>query len=196
MKLDQRLTEELLSLIRGSLKGKRRRELLALVNSDKEIGETYRLLRQLVETGENLTSAGIDNALSNLSDRVFADFTQKKRHPEQKRGVLVFDSQDVPLPAGVRPATVDTRRLRFQLETGEMELSLYPVSFNSYEVLGRLTGVAAEGDIQLTAKSAHSERKAAADHFGLFRFDKLPVGRYTIVVAGADVLLGTIEFEL
>lgn len=194
MKKEKITIEQLELLARGRIRGIRKKELLNRIESDQQLRQTYELVCGLSKMqGEN-QKAGLTDSFRTLSRQMFLDFRARTGDP--KHGIIVFDSQNIPYPEGVRPAVVDTRRLRFKLDRGEIELSFYPVTHNAFEVVGQLSrdGLTDKTKVQLAGKPGR--KQTLADEFGLFRFELIPSGQYCLTALGTEGIIGKIEFDL
>jgi len=193
---DQEQTTQLLKLIRGLLSGKQERDLLGMIKSDKELAHRYEILKTLGAMKSELNASSLTAALKNLSGTLFKDFVRGKQNPKKRTGVTVYDSQDIPLPAGVRPATVDTRRLRYRLLSGDLEISLYPIAYDTYELIGRLSRPEGVHDMTVGLISGRRRLSTTTDKFGLFRFEKMPSGKSCLQITKAEETIGTIDLDL
>ena len=71
----------------------------------------------------------------------------------------------MPLPEGVRPAAVSTRRLKYRIGEDILEISLHPVSPASYELIGQLSGQEPGRILDIQFKSGKSVKKIIAINF-------------------------------
>ncbi|HOP06532.1 MAG TPA: hypothetical protein PLF13_04490 [candidate division Zixibacteria bacterium] len=188
--------DRLVELLQGKLKGRRKAQLEAEIKADPKLAEIMAGLKGLLKIGDNLRRSDLNRAVRGLSDRLFADFMRSRRDPESRTGIRVFDSRDIPLPEGVRPATVDTRRLRWQLPKGELEMAVYPITDSAFEVIGQVTGIEADQPVIAEIKTAHGILKAEADPFGLFRFERVPRGSRELILHAGPNRIGSVAFDL
>ena len=193
MRGKEEIVELLMKLIDGTLDTESQSEVLRLIEQKPEIKRLHTLLARLKDASRE--DRDLKKAASALVERFVRDMKMAKDEREPARGVLSFDSGLLPLPAGVRPATVDSRRLRYIFGERRLEVSIYPASPGTYEVIGQASGFAS-GDI-LTAdlEGAPGKMHERSNRFQVFHFERVPAGTYTLRVTspgGSDCLF-TIE---
>lgn len=126
---------------------------------------------------------------------ILTDHRKKDRQPHH--GVIEFDSSYLPLPEGVRPAAVDIRRLIYRLDGCRVDLSLYPLSTEGWEMIGQVVQAERElSDITVTVRHGRSQSTCSANQFHLFRVPRLESGKNTLEVKSSHRTLGTIEIEV
>jgi hypothetical protein len=131
-----------------------------------------------------------------LIDQMLADVKAGRGAAGVQRGVTVFDSKLIPIPEGIRPAVVDTRRVRYQIGVTQLELCLYPVSPSSCELIGQLTGREPGGALQVELRRGRTKMSVAANEFSLFRFPRVPVGRYELRLVSGPSVIGSVGLEV
>lgn len=166
-----------------------------LIASDSEWAAAWRLLNQLQTVGRDLDRATVQS-MSELASRLFADYQQRLNKNDERLGIRVFDSQVMPVPEGVRPASVETRRLRYRLDDLELEMSLYPLTPESYELMGQLEGLQQNTPLTVTLTQGRRRTKARADQFHLFRFERVEAGKCRLALESPDGVIGHIDLEL
>lgn len=186
----------LFKYLRGQLSARDKKHTEALIRSNPELAELLEDIKKIKKASSTIKWDRIRSAAESLSSRMFDDFWKglKDKRPEQ--GIRVFDSQVLPLPAGVRPAVVDTRRLRYKFDEIEMEISLYPISIDSYEIIGRISRVGDRLSSRVEMVSKNSKFEVETDQFHIFRFSRIPVSDYILNIYGDTGLIGTIDIEL
>jgi len=121
----------------------------------------------------------------------------RKRAKQPHRGIIEFDSSFLPLPEGVRPAAVDVRRLIYRLDGCRVDISLYPLSTEGWELIGQVVEAERDlGDISVTVHHGRSQAAYTANQFYLFRVPRLEAGKNTLVVKTSHKTLGTIEIDV
>ncbi len=185
----------LVKLIKGELTAADRQRVEAQIASDRSLADLYVIVRELHGTCDSLqaTSAA---AARKLAQKLYADFSRRRDNPGARTGVTVFDSRLMPLPEGVRPATVDTRRLKYRFEGMDIELSLYPLSPDSYELIGQIMQLPAAKSLRVKLQAGRQSFEVVPDQFYLFRFPRIPRLEYVLKVFEDDELLGTVDLEL
>ncbi|MCB2229546.1 hypothetical protein KQH82_02440 [bacterium] len=185
---------QLLAYHRGTLAADERRVVDSALQSDSELRDLLALvveLDQAVGTRDDI----LGDPARKLSTLIIRDFLGRKADPDSRRGVVVFDSSVVPLPDGVRPAAVDTRELRYKLDEAELSLALYPLTMNSYEMVGQISGRPSEEALSVVVKQGRKTQSVAADRHHLFRFARVSGGdcRLSVVRGGDEIAFITID---
>lgn len=196
MKRYEGYIDQLIKLLHGKLSRGRKAQLEAEIQADPKLAEILAGLRGLLKVGGDLREADLSRAARSLSARLFEDFMRGRRDPESLAGVRVFDSRHIPLPEGVRPATVDTRRLRWRLPTGELEIAVYPITDSSFELIGQLAGVVADQPVTAEIRTATGVLRAETDRFGLFRFERVPRESRELTIRSGSGSIGSITLDL
>jgi len=188
--------DELVLLSQGKLKPSRRKALEKQIAEDKGLRALYNFIRVALETREEALTFEAVSASDKLSLKLFQDFQKRKLEPALKRAVTTFDSSVMPLPEGVRPAAVDTRALRFQLPRGLVELALYPISVESYDLVGMISEYDAHGPFEIRVKSGRQKLTLHSDAVNLFRIPRISRGKHVFTILSGEELVGTIDLEL
>ncbi len=195
MKNEEHIIDLLTAYVCGTLSPKERRQVEARLKTDRETAELYELVRRLQQTGKKTDWQLTQDTAVKLSRRLFDDF-QKRKKSGTARGITVFDSRILPLPEGVRPATVSTRRLKYAFADMNLDISLYPVTTDSYELIGRIAGLESYDDVTIMLRSGKTTLSAPLDRHGLFRFERIPTRTYTLTVKSGKRNRGMIDIEL
>ncbi len=141
------------------------------------------LLRQLRKPARKLMAA------------ILRDRQKKIAQPDQ--GVIEFDSALLPLPEGVRPAAVETRRLRFRLESGVVDLTLYPLSTEGWELIGQLIDDDdSNRELRVQVGQGRTKRTVEANQVNVFRIDHLMSGPVQLKLLSDSGNIGTIDLEI
>ena len=186
----------LLKYLKGELSEKELPEVGSIIESDKELSEMYPIIRNLHAAGRKIKWEQVRRSALRLSLRLYDDFQKSRKMTSVRYGVRVFDSGLLPLPEGVRPAIVDTRRIKYKIGEGDLEISLYPVSTDSYEVIGRVSQVACQAPLKVMLKSPTDTYTVEADQFNLFRFVRIPVSSYTLYILAGKRKVGAVGIEI
>ena len=136
------------------------------------------------------------SAVERLADKLVKDFETGKKHKGQPYGVTVFDSKLLPLPEGVRPAVVDTRKLKFRVSDCTLDIALYPVSPDSYELIGQIAGGEAKDRFRVTLSARKNRYTTDTDQFQLFRFDRVFSGQYTLMIRQGRKTIAIVDLDL
>ncbi len=184
--------QELIDYIRGRLDPDKRAEVAERIGKDPVLQKLVTLLGGLHEDMQEIDWPAMKSAAHSLLSRQL----KEKRGGRQKKGVTIFDSQLLPLPEGVRPALVDTRRIRYKIDETVLEVSVYPVSLNSFELIGRLDGAEKFEMLTVTTRLGRKKFTTEANEFGLFRFPRLTKGNYIMEIRAGDDPVGEFELEI
>jgi hypothetical protein len=188
--------EELIRLAQGKVTTEQQKRLEQRLASDSKLSAIYDVIRLLVRTSDNLMSAGVAAVANRLGLQVFRDFQKLREQPASRQAITVFDSKNLPLPEGVRPAAVDTRKLKYQLPQGSCEVAVYPISLESYELVGMISGHDAPVPYEIVVKSGKREKRYVTDEVSLFRIPRISSGKHEMRIYLDSELFGTITFEL
>ena len=190
------IIEQLLRYRRNELSGKEKSAIEKRLAKDPDLREMLALLGQLDRRGAELSEADIVKAAGALADQIYQDYFRRGKQRRVPVGVTVFDSKLLPLPAGVRPAAVDTRQLRYRIGESEVILMLYPVAPDSYEIMGQIGETLAEGTVSLSLSRRGFEAETTTDEFGLFRFERVPLGSYRLTLSEQSRAVGLIHVTI
>lgn len=188
--------ELLLKYIHCKISTEDRRKVAALVKKDRAYAELFASLKELHKEGSMADWEHIHMSAQLISSRIFDDFQKRLNSRRVNHGVRVYDSRVLPLPAGVRPAVVDSRRLKFVIEEINLEISLYPISVDSYEIIGRIAGIKNGSLIRVELISGKTKFIEEADQYYLFRFARVPVMAYTLNIYSDSKIIGKVDIEL
>jgi hypothetical protein len=180
-----------MALARGQLSAEDRDRVERLIADDPEVRRLAGLLRALTDEADRDRS--LKTAAKGLIGRLVKDFKKQERERPQ-RGVLTFDSGLLPLPAGIRPATIDSRRLKYRKGDISLEISLYPASPGTYEIIGQFVGFETGLELDVNLRSKAREFTDRTNPFQVFHFVRIPAGDYVLTLAGPD--RQQLEFEL
>jgi hypothetical protein len=186
------LVDELLQ----RLSGREREKLKAQLSDDPSLEELEGLVGKLSDTPDTGEWQKLQSSAHLLLDSLLKDFRSAQDNPDEQHGVLTFDSGLLPLPEGVRPATVDTRRLRYQVGEDRLEVSLYPVSFKSYELIGQFSKEPAERVLRVDLVGVDGRFSIESDRFGVFRFARVTGGKYRLKISEGDRSLTIVDLEI
>jgi len=114
---------------------------------------------------------------------------------DNRHGLLTFDSGLLPLPAGVRPATVDSRRLKYTAGEHQLEISMYPASPGTLEIIGQVSGYASGTILEVRLEGERRKFTAESNQFQVFHFVRIPAAEYSLSISGPgeDIYTFTLE---
>jgi hypothetical protein len=186
----------LLQYLKGTLSARQMRKVEKLLASDAESRNLYSTMSFVYDEGRLSDWCHIRDSVRRISSRLYDDFQKSIKRPDLNYGVTIFDSKVLPLPEGVRPAAVDSRRLKFKIASFELDISLYPVSIDYYEIIGQVTGLKVSEPITVTIKSGKTKLYTHADQFNLFRLARVPAKKYTLFIISNRKTIGTVDIDI
>ncbi len=160
-------------------------------------------LRLLVEDMEDI-AAQVDNGLwrslrepvHELVTKIVAAAKEIVDDDPPFRGLVTFDSRLLPLPEGVRPASVGMCRMKYSLGPYRVELSCRPQSASTYEVMGQIDGWQQDLPPTLTLRGGTAKYTTTASQFAIYRFDRVPAKPYSLQISDGSTIVGELTFEL
>ena len=186
----------MLNYLKGNLAAGERREIEKMIGVDRELTGLFSIVKRLFLEGQKANWKQLQSSTLKLADRLFTDYQKSVKNPKIHHGITMFDSMMLPLPAGVRPATIDKRRLKYKIGEMDLDISLYPISSSSYEMIGQIFDLEADSELTVRLKSGKREYRVNADQFNLFRFVRIPVAKYVMDLLSGRNRIGTVELEL
>ena len=195
MKINQDKIELLLALESGSLTGKEKKALIAEMQQDTDLADMYDLLKR-ISTISGHGSKPIVSATQKLSQKLFQDFQKNQASHKVPYGIQLFDSSLLPLPEGIRPASVDTRQLKYQIGLAFVELTMYPITVDSVELIGQINCLESFEGLSMTIETNGKSKNVPVDKFGLFRFERVATGNSSLYLKKGNTNEGLIELIL
>ena len=196
MKSKNDSTDQLLRYLRGDMAPAERQTVETRLTNDRKSREKLALLRALRRLPASEEPSDLLTAAERLSTGIVAEYIAGLRIGGPPLGVPVFDSRLLPIPEGVRPATVDTCRLSYRLGDLEVDLSLYPISPERFEVIGQVFGWNAGDPLHIQLRTGRARQQAPCDSFGVFRFADVDAGRHLLALQSGKKTAGIIRLEL
>ncbi len=178
--------KELMERLQRYLEGQMEADEKALFEKQLEGDPELRRMLQLQRALARETAEGGDlrQAAKGLIDRFIKDLHRSKETGH--RAFLTFDSGLLPLPVGIRPASVDSRRLKYAADNIQLEVSVYPASPGSFEVIGQVEGYPSGVTLNITLSRGRTILRETANPFQVFHFARVPQGGYALTVADPD----------
>ncbi len=176
------IEELLLAYVAGTLDPARRDEIERLIATDEEVRRLHGVIAALHR--ESKESNDLRSAAKALIARFVRDLRGSRAGRDKHRGLLTFDSGLLPLPAGIRPATIDSRRLKYTAGDHELEVSMYPGSPGTYEIIGQVSGFQTGEALEVRLERSRRVLTATSNQFQVFHFVRVPAGEYTLLVSG------------
>jgi hypothetical protein len=188
--------DRLLDYLRGRLEEREAKKVERELERDPEMKESLILLKELGAESRSVDWNEIDATVRAISSRMVDDYFKKGPGGKQAPGVLIYDSKLLPLPAGVRPASVDVRRLKFRIEEMELMVSLYPVAPKAYELMGQLSGYNRRESIEISLVKGTKKYRTEPDSFQLFHFSRVPSGDYRMLITAGDDTIADLNIDV
>ncbi len=190
MALNDKDFAELSAYLGGEMSPGQRKDFEKRMARDRELARMAEMIENLRRSGSESEWEQMSRPAHGLLDNILKDLGKRSK----KQAVRIFDSRNLPQPEGVRPATVETRRLKYRLDENLLEISLYPVSPSSFELIGQLGGVDKQLDIEIN--SGRKKQKTQSNQFGLFRFARLEKGDYQLKIHSGKEVIATVDIDL
>ena len=188
--------ERLQAYLREELSPSDASEIEESLSTDRELAEMLEVLKKLNRQAEVSRLEGLESAARKLASQLVGQFLENEATDGPLRGVPVFDSRLLPIPEGVRPATVDTCRVSYKIEDVEVVLSMYPISPERFEVIGQIVGWDDNELPALQLRTGRGRQSASCDEHGVFRFPEVTVGKHALAVRSRKKIIGIIHLDL
>ncbi len=188
--------EQLIDYIKGRLSPEECSSMKAQIDKDPILQQMIAVIEEMQDEIDQIEWEKLQKPSHALFDRLLNDIKKRKGEMGDKRGVTIFDSGLLPLAEGVRPAEVDTRRLKYLIGDAQLELSIYPVSPRSYELIGQISGLDQVKSLSVELSGGKSRITAEANQFNLFRICRIPAGKYNLNLLEGRNIIGIINLEL
>jgi len=169
-----------------------RAELLKQFKSDSEV---RCIVTDLLELGDYDLS-GWENVISAARELAAGIIDSAIPENGEARGVITYDSKLLPMPEGVRRASVDSRRIKVQVGDGRIAISLYPVTPKSYRLMGQLNDFEDYVEILIILRISGKKLETTCNEWGLFEFPRVPCGKCEIILKQKREFISTFELTL
>ncbi len=188
--------KQLLEFLQKRLEKEDAKELADSMMKDSRLQVILKGLKSVSEEDTSINWKELKSPAQSIFKQLFRDINKSRKRGNAKLAVRIFDSKSLPLPEGVRPATIDTRRIKYVVDDTVVELSLYPVSPNSYEIIGQISEEAEAQNLVITVSSGEFEESVEVNECGVFRFARLRPGIYSAVITKAKSVLVKLEIDV
>jgi len=188
--------EFLLKFIRGGLSDDAAKDVEQALKSDPELMMLFQLLTEIENETKVSDWSHILKFANQSAGRMFDDFQKSRNRGDDIYAIRTYDSKLTPLPEGVRPAAVDCRRIKYKVSEYDLELSIYPISTDSREIIGKIHKAAFKEPPEVSLKAGRMSFEVVADRFNLFRFERVPVAEYTMTLISSGDAIGIVELSL
>lgn len=190
MSAERDIIERLQRYLDGDLEPDEARHLEDQVAADPRLAQLLSLIRAMRQAPK--PGGDLKTAAGNFINRFVKDLGLSK--VAGRHGLLTFDSGLLPLPAGIRPATLDSRRLRYTADNIQLEISVYPASAGTFEVIGQVEGYQSGVELEVSLRRGRQILRERTNPFQVFHFVRVVEGSYNLAVTDPD---GTrFEFSL
>ncbi len=195
MKNSEQKYELLLKFLRSELDDKESNKIKKMLNSDREFRNMYDVLKNYGADRLKGHLAELMPSLKQISINMFREYHKSERDRAVERGLPIFDSDVMPMPEGVRPSVTNSRRLKYKFKGMDLEMSLYPISLYSYEMIGQFSGVEGKTyQIELTGKKFRQTTET--DELHMFTFARIPSDVYQINIIENKKILAVVDLEV
>jgi len=188
--------ELLIEYLRGQLDEETRARMEQRIADDPVLEEMVRFLSDIRHETEAADWKKMQRPSHALFERLLKDVNHNQRNTSEEYGITIYDSRLLPLPEGVRSGAVDTRRVKYLIGNAELEVSVYPVSPRSFEVIGLLSGIEPGEAIEVILSAGKTKFTVRANRFNLFRYPRIPTGSYTMSLRDGGKSIGRISIDL
>lgn len=196
MRGKKRKTEELIQYLNNELDSKRSEELELEIKSDQELQQLFGIMIDLQKEQSDSSWEELKQPAHALFDQLLNDIQKENQTEKPTNGILTYDSKLLPLPEGVRPAAVDTRKVKYNIGDLKLEISLYPISSDSFEMIGQVDGWNSKHPLEIVLKAGKKTITARANQFQVFRFSRIEILKYKLTIISDSRTIGVIEIEL
>ncbi len=147
--------------------------------------DTMKWLEQVERSASLEVRHSVPDHLVGMARQIYRQFTTNRQ--KAKRGlslaVCVFDSIWRPLPAGVRPAVSDARRLLYVTDDFEVDLEINLARQGRYTLLGQVTGAGQPLESAIVVMSrGRSSKQVTTDALGVFSLAELLPGEIDLLI--------------
>jgi hypothetical protein len=196
MSVNEKRFRLLADYLRGSLGDEEREVLERQIAGDPHLQKLVRMMSELRQESASIEWDKLREPVHGMFSRLLKDFKHAARDKDARRGIRTYDSKYLPLPEGVRPATVNTRRIRYQIGEVDLDLSFYPLSPGSYELIGQLSGQECGEILKVELIHGREKQLTSANQFQLFRFERVAVGVQTLKIKRKGRIIALVDIEL
>ncbi|HDS00864.1 MAG TPA: hypothetical protein ENO22_14085 [candidate division Zixibacteria bacterium] len=182
--------------LKGRLSGDRKRQFERMLKEDPELSRTAEFVSELIRESDDIKWDRLKQPAHSVLERMLKDYKLSRKSTDAKQGIIFFDSKDMPLPEDVRPDIISTRRVKYRVGDDILEISLYPISPGSYQLIGQLSGLQPGDIIEIEIKGRKSTKKVKSNAFQLFRLERIESGRYNIRIYAEKEVIAKIDIEL
>jgi|WetSurMetagenome_2_1015567.scaffolds.fasta_scaffold486866_2 hypothetical protein len=155
------------------------------IERDEAAQEKVALLTRLARMFVASDVQRLSTASQTLARHIFQSYKSAAAGSGEEIAHLYYDSRVIPLPEGVRPSLMSTRRMKFKAGAGQIELSISPIYPGRFEITGRYQGPLSiqKGRAVLKGRRSH---QGIFDNFGFFYLAPVDPGRYRLTCQLAD----------
>jgi hypothetical protein len=155
------------------------------IEQDKMAQDKVALLTRLARMFAASDIQQLSTASQILARHIFKSYSSAPPDGSEKIAHLYFDSRVIPLPEGVRPSLLSTRRMKFKAGEGQIELSVSPIYPGRFEITGRYQGPLSTQKGSAVLKGRHLHR-CFFDNYGFFYLAPVDPGRYRLTCRLVD----------
>ncbi len=188
--------EKIAAYLRGQLRADERKAIEKKAEGDSAFKALVDVMKSWVEDIDDGQYRQVDSSVHALISRQLKELKKASPNSSWLKGITTFDSKLLPVPEGVRPATVDVRRVKVQFGESQLDVSLYPVSTTSYELIGQVLNWTDATPLQITLKGRGPTITADANQFQLFQFPRVPSDKYELKIKQGRRIIAVVDLEI
>lgn len=196
MSVNEKRFRQLADYLRGNLSDEEKKALEVEIENDPDLQNLVGMMSEIRAESDSIEWEKIQQPVHGMFGRLLKDFKHAAGDKRSRRGVRTYDSKYLPLPEGVRPATVNTRRIRYQIGEDDLEISCYPASPGSYEVIGQLSGQKQGEILEIELTRGKDKQRVSSNQFQLFRFERVGLGAQTLKIKRKGRIIALVDIEL
>jgi len=196
MKISHLMITKLLQYASGRLDDDEMEILEAQLCDRPELNEALSIIRSIVQDDQDDIYADLRPATRDIFKKILSDVHRAAKSSCKNLAANTFDSKLLPQMSGVRPAIVNSRQMCFSFGTSRVEMSFYPITSTSYNIIGQLSGTGVENPLTIIFRSGKKKYESITNEYGIFQLDRVTSGKCTLSVDHQDEILITAEIDL
>jgi len=196
MKANEEQVQKLIDYLLGNLEPEQAEEVERELGQNPDLRDLLGRLRETRKESADIDWSLMRSSVHSLVSSQLKEVGDRKNAPGGKQAVTVFDSKLLPLPEGVRPAAVDTRRLKYRIGDFTLEISMYPISRGSYEIIGQLGGAEPGRILQAELQGNDAKYSVQSNEHQVFRFPRVQTDTYRLEIRLDDSVVAVANLEL
>ncbi len=190
------IIDKLFRYVRGELSETERKQVEKRLASDTELTELLALITDLHQQRQTTSWDELYKPAHKLLQRLLQDTRKNTSEDEPVHGITIFDSNLLPQPEEIRPAIMNSRRLKYSVGDWQLTVTIYPSSPDSCELIGQLEGYQESAPLIVKLISKRMKSVIRANEFHIFRFDRAPLVPFTLQFESGGQVLAIVDIGL